>query len=122
MKFHLLKSVISIMFILALVTPALADPVFMDLSWRDSAVKLGESFVVSSDDPGKSVLRKRGEVTALGTMPVSTIEYTFFQDRLMQIVVYANTGDVKEDYEGFELMLTARYGTPKSRFLSHTKD
>lgn len=117
---------VMLLLLFSLVAVALATTsnptVFRDLSWGDPVKALGAVHEVTTNDtePGIQTYRKSPEMYALGAIPTGSIEYYFFEDQLKSIVVDSPGKDAKDEYDMFKRMLTAKYGKPKTRLLSHT--
>lgn len=98
-----------------------AETVFRDLSWGDTLDALGDTFEItpSEEQPGIKMVRRSNEDLQLGSYIVSSVDYWFFDDQLMRIVVWAGSNDNKKEAEGLELMLNAKYGKARGTLFSN---
>lgn len=100
------------------------DTVFRNLSWGDYIKALGNCVLVNQETyPGIQIYRKTDESLNLGSFKASWIEYYFFDDKLLKIVVQAPSGNSSEKHDALKRMLTAKYGEPhKANFFSDTAE
>ncbi len=103
-----MKKLLMVLLLTLLVSLSCSAADFMDLSWGDPPEKLGDYKLTNTLYPFERALFKVEEVPALGSIPVYSINYFFFEDKLVGVKVITLAQEETLD------MLKAKYGDPTS--------